>query len=137
MDEVELELARRRQPISFGLFEQQPVTRTTDPETSHKAERQHAPKRETQAIKILRAYAYFGPMTDEQAAERAKIVGGWKRCADLRNAGLIAPTDRTAQTSMGAEARVCAITPKGEAILEAREPMRGNPQPARLGRSAI
>ena len=137
MDETELEMLRRRQPITFGLFETQPATRTSDPETSHKAEVKNAPKRETQAVKILRAYAYHGPMTDERAAQVSGIVGGWKRCADLRNAGLIAPTSRTAQTSMGAEARVCAITTKGEAILEARDPMAGVPQPARLGRSAI
>jgi hypothetical protein len=113
-------------------LEDEPHARTTDPSTSHAADRANRPKRESQAIKLLRAYAEWGEMTDEEAALKAGIVGGWKRCSDLRNWKAIVPTGDLRQTSMGVQAQVCGITQLGREMLDQRVP-----QPARLGRSNV
>lgn len=120
-DETELSIQRRYAAIG-GLWSivdavtaKLPAARTTDPETSHLAARQNAPRRTSQAVRILRAYLE-GPQTDEQAATRAQVPGGWKRCSDLRRLGYIEPTGETAFTSYGAAANVCRITDLGREI---------------------
>lgn len=113
-------------------LEDEPHARATDPATSHAADKANRPKRESQAVKLLRAYAEWGPMTDEEAARKAGIVGGWKRCSDLRNAKAIVATGDLRQTSMGVQAQVCAITEMGRGMLDRRVP-----QPARLGRANV
>jgi hypothetical protein len=113
-------------------LEDEPHARATDPSTSHAADRANRPKRESQAVKLLRAYAEWGAMTDEEAARKAGIVGGWKRCSDLRNAKAIVATGELRQTSMGVQAQVCVITGLGREMLDAPVP-----QPARLGRANV
>ena len=113
-------------------LEDEPHARATDPATSHGADHANRPKRESQAVKLLRANAEWGPMTDEEAARKAGIVGGWKRCSDLRNAKAIVATGDLRQTSMGVAAQVCAITELGRETLGQRVP-----QPARLGRAEL
>ena len=113
-------------------LDERPHARTADPATSHAADHANRPKRETQAVKLLRAYAEWGAMTDEEAARKAGIVGGWKRCSDLRNSKAIVPTGDLRQTSMGVQAQVCAITEMGRGMLDRRVP-----QPARLGRANV
>lgn len=120
-DETELYLQRRNAAIG-GLWSivdavtsRLPAARTTDPETSHQAAKQNAPRRATHAMRILRAYLE-GPQTDEQAAIWAQIPGGWKRCSDLRRLGYIVPTGETALTSYGASANICRITDLGREI---------------------
>ena len=89
MDETELYNQRKNAAIGglWAIVETMTAklghARTTDPETSHKAAAKNAPRRTSQAIRILRAYL-DGPQTDEQASTIAGIPGGWKRCSDLR-----------------------------------------------------
>ena len=95
--------------------------RHSDPETSHAAAKM--PFRRNSQRHVLLA-AYWGArsgLTDEEAAVAAEIYKGcpWKRCSELREMGMIAPTGRTRASSMGAEQRVCAITAKGLETLSA------------------
>lgn len=122
-DETELHIQRRRSAIG-GLWSiidavaaGLPHARKTDPETSHAAAEANRPRRGTQASVILSQYA-GADLTDEEAAVRANIPGGWKRCSDLRRSGLIASTGRTRKTSAGVEAMVCTLTTKGRALLQ-------------------
>lgn len=117
MDDTELWLARRQRDESpdWGLFA--PAARTSDPETSKKAEAQVRPRRGSQAMRLLQVYAELGPLTDEVATQKAGLVNGWKRCSDLRNAGYIKPTGQLSTSSMGAQVQVCAITDLGRSRL--------------------
>lgn len=117
-DDTELWLARRKrdeQP-DWGLFA--PAARTSDPETSHNAARHVQPRRGSQAMRLLQAYADWGSMSDEMATRKAGLVNGWKRCSDLRNAGYIKPTGELVTSSMGAQVQVCGITDLGMSRLK-------------------
>jgi len=77
--------------MSIDLFT--PIARATDAETSHDGAARIEPKRGTQASQILamlRAYGDKG-LTDAEVEQYTLIRGAWKRCSDLRNAGLIRP----------------------------------------------
>lgn len=93
-----------------------PVARGTDPWTSKFAASMIDAKRPTQMLMVLRAFSE-GDLTDEQAAEVTGIKGGWKRCADLRNAGLIEPTGRTLIGHAGMPVMVSRITESGHHVL--------------------
>ena len=136
MDEVELEMARRRQPISFGLFEVQPKARESDPATSHNAADAILPRSGTAKARLLEAhYVHPEGLTDREAAEWAGLNLRSEyatRCSELVRSGLLRDTDETRQDpDTKADRMVRRITAKGEQLM-AREP-----QPARLGRSAI
>jgi hypothetical protein len=77
------------QPSLFGGLTP-PVSRTTDPDTSHAAEAQlDKTGRQTMQRKLL---AVIDKRTSEEATSVAgysKADGAWKRVSDLRNAGLI------------------------------------------------
>ena len=136
MDEVELEMARRRQPITFGLFEVQPKARASDPATSHNAADAILPRSGTAKARLLEAhYVHPEGLTDREAAEWAGLNLRSEyatRCSELVRSGLLCDTDETRQDpDTKADRMVRRITAKGEQLM-AREP-----QPARLGRSAI
>lgn len=90
------------------------VARTTDPVTSHQAAGAIEDARPSQAMRLLRTYVYAS-QTDEEAAREAGLLhtGYWKRCADLRNLGLIEPQGATRQASSGMQQQVCTITKAG------------------------
>jgi hypothetical protein len=95
-----------------------PVSRTTDPSTSHMAERMIRAKRPSQMLRILREYM-TSDMSDEQAAVAigsTHHVSG-RRCADLRNAGLIEDTGRRIMSSANTPVMVCRITDEGRRII--------------------
>ena len=100
------------QKIIFDL----PLFRSSDPETS----RQISPMRVGSHRAILLAIyndAVLG-LTDEEAALRAlaqghEIKGYWKRCSDLRTAGLIHDLGIRRTLSTGSQGIVCAITQAG------------------------
>ena len=100
------------QKIIFDL----PLFRSTDPETS----RQVTPMKVGSHRAILLAIyadATLG-LTDEEAASRAsaqghEIKGYWKRCSDLRTAGLIHDLGIRRTLSSGSQGMVCAITQLG------------------------
>ena len=93
-----------------------PLFRSTDPETS----RQISPMRVGSHRAILLtiyADAVLG-LTDEEAALRATVQGHtingyWKRCSDLRTAGLIHDLGIRRTLSTGSQGIVCAITQTG------------------------
>ena len=89
-------------------FDDLPLFRATDPDTSRNA----IPRRGSQAMSILGLYLR-GDLTDEQAVEVSGLVGGWKRCSDLRRLGFIRDTGDRRTTQGGCKAMVCAITPAG------------------------
>ncbi len=98
-----------------------PLFRSTDPETS----RQVSPMKVGSHRAILLAIyndAILG-LTDEEAGARAiaqghEIRGYWKRCSDLRTAGLIHDLGLTRTLSSGSQGIVCAITQQGMDIVK-------------------
>jgi hypothetical protein len=93
-----------------------PLFRSSDPDTS----RQVSPMRTGSHRAILLAIyadATLG-LTDEEAATRAlaqghEIRGYWKRCSDLRTAGLIHDLGIRRALSSGSQGIVCCITQAG------------------------
>ena len=93
-----------------------PLFRSTDPETS----RQVSPMKVGSHRAILLAIyndAILG-LTDEEAGARAtaqghEIKGYWKRCSDLRTAGLIQDLGIRRALSSGSQGIVCGITQTG------------------------
>ena len=93
-----------------------PLFRSSDPETS----RQVNPMRVGSHRAILLAIyadATLG-LTDEEASTRAlsqghEIRGYWKRCSDLRTAGLIQDLGIRRGLSTGSQGIVCCITQLG------------------------
>jgi hypothetical protein len=82
---------------------------------------------DSQRGRLLLAYANAAPagLTDSEAAQHAEFATweqGWKRCSELRNAGLItALRDEDGDVLMrrgsrGFLATVCVITPEGQAV---------------------
>ena len=99
----------------MSKFDDLPLFRATDPDTSANGARHITPKRGSQAMRILAVYAehpIYG-LTDEAAAAWAGITHGWKRCADLRRLGFIQATGETRATVAGVQAMVCRITEQG------------------------
>jgi|GEM_PF-6516139 len=105
------------------------MARASDPETSHTAARDVLVRAGTQRYELLKAYRLShaaiaqGGLTDEQAGDWTRISLNrrscyWRRCSDLRQGGYIADTGRTQLGSAGSRMRLCAITPKGLALLE-------------------
>ncbi len=97
-----------------------PLFRTTDPVTS----RQASPVRVgTHRAILLEQYATATlGLTDEEAGASASLAGHeirgyWKRCSDLRTAGLIQDLGITRTVSSGSQAIVCGITQTGLAQL--------------------
>ena len=71
---------------------------------------------------ILRQYLH-GDLIDNEAATRAGVVGGHKRCAELRQSNLIAPTgERRAKDGGRVQCIVCAITTEGLKVLAQLDP---------------
>ena len=99
----------------MSTFDDLPLFRATDPDTSANGARHITPKRGSQAMRILAVYAehpIYG-LTDEAAAAWAGITHGWKRCADLRRLGFIQSIGETRATVAGVQAMVCRITQQG------------------------
>lgn len=95
--------------------------RTADPSTSHRAAARTF-GRKTQMAQLLVQYRGNADrgglgLIDEEAADLAAIRGGWKRCSDLRNAGMIAPTGAERKSSSGSDSQVCLITDLGRRTL--------------------
>jgi len=112
--------ARDGERIGSYLFPDQ--ARTSDPSTSKSAARKSTNQMrwDSQAMKLLRSWNVYGWLTDEEAAGDANLqhVGYWKRCSDLRNAGLIemTPTTRMSKRT-GEEQHVSRITHLGRHVV--------------------
>jgi hypothetical protein len=101
-------------------FNDLPLFRATDPDTSAAGAKHVKPRQGSQMMRLLAVYARYpqGGLTDERAAHFAGINHGWKRCADLRRMGWILDTGKRLETSTGALAMVCVITPVGLELLK-------------------
>ena len=95
--------------------------RETDPGTSKAAARAMQP--EALRTRLLRTYntrlaGFKGGLTDDEAGYQANVRSGWwKRCSDLRKAGLIVDTGLRRSSDSGHPQMVCAITDEGRAAL--------------------
>lgn len=98
------------------------MSRTSDPATSKSAARAVKMRAGSQKMLLLREYAEVGAvgLIDESAARRARLdhTGYWKRCSELRSAGLIERTGVTRTAHTGMEQEVCVITNLGREALE-------------------
>lgn len=112
--------------------------RSSDPVTSKRAAHSAKLRAGTHKHRLLVAYSRAAVgFTDEEAAVRADLlsVGYWKRCSDLRNAGLIEPVKHanggivTRLTDNGDHVMVCSITDLGLATLTAmKDPNETEPE---------
>lgn len=112
--------------MTLDQYDPKAHARSSDPVTSKAAARSSAMRASSHKARLLRAYpAAAVGFTDEEAAIRADLlsVGYWKRCSDLRNAGLIEPVPHsnggflTRRTDNGDAVMVCRITDLGLATL--------------------
>jgi hypothetical protein len=96
-------------------FNDLPLFRNTDPDTSRAGAEHVKPRQGSQMMRLLAVYARYpkSGLTDERASHFASLPHGWKRCADLRRNGFIVDTGQRLETSNGAMAMVCVITPEG------------------------
>lgn len=100
-------------------FDDLPLFRNTDPQTSRDGATQVAPRRGSQMARLLAEYSLASlGLTDDQAGDRAGLTNGyWKRCADLRRLGYIIDTGTTRLSNQGCLAMVCVITDLGTQAL--------------------
>jgi hypothetical protein len=104
-------------------------SRSTDPETSHRAAAAIEVKAGTHRAKLLQAFSqiavygrYDGTATDEEAASLADLLHAEyaKRCSELREAGMIEQLPGVVRKGRaGVDRLVCQITPKGVAVVKA------------------
>lgn len=101
-------------------------TRRDDHATSRAGAQSVAFRAGTQKAALLRAYEDVDQvgMTDEDAATRAGLSIRscyWKRCGELRAAGLIEETGETSPGEAGVPRIVCRITTLGLRVLRDAE----------------
>lgn len=105
----------RGAPMTAGYeqLELGPIARDDDPDTSHESAARLTSRTRVMR-KLLAVYvAAELPLTDELAAARAGVEGGWKRCSDLRNAGLIERVEGDGLSSAGRRVMRCQATYAG------------------------
>ena len=116
-------LVEKLQAIANG--EKVKNARNTDPTTSKQGAISSTVRAGSQKELLLREYnsnRMFG-LTDEEAGKASGLAYKnkccyWKRCSELREAGLIAPNHETRLSSANEQQMVCIITQKGLDALE-------------------
>lgn len=103
-------------------FDDLPLFREADPDTSASGAKAVKYRRGSQAMKLLAMYEY-ADLTDEQAGVLSGLAsdarcGFWKRCSDLRRLELISDSGERRMTLSGTPAMVCFITPAGREALK-------------------
>jgi len=109
------------------LLNDLPLFRSVDPDTSREGAKDVRPRQGSQMALLLSAYAQhriFG-LTDEQAGQESGLASRprccyWKRCSDLRNAGLIEDTGDRKEGSSGSLMMISRITAKGWEVYNAQ-----------------
>jgi hypothetical protein len=99
--------------------------RNSDPTTSKQGAVSSAFRAGSQKDLLLREYRshlIFG-LTDEEAGKASGLAYKnkccyWKRCSELREAGLIRANGETRLSTASEQQMVCVITPKGIELLE-------------------
>jgi hypothetical protein len=129
-----------RPPIQFAFehksyWEDPPMLKNWWPDqpTSIAGAKDVKPRAGSQCFKLLRIYGQSYPgisdYNDFEAARAAGLLKScyWKRCGELRDKGLIEvvynedASELTRMGDMGSLRKVCAITPKGKALLAEME----------------
>ena len=102
------------------LLNDLPLFRSVDPDTSREGAKDVRPRQGSQMALLLSAYANHRilGMTDEEAGQESGLAARvrccyWKRCSDLRNAGLIEDTGDRKEGSSGSLMMISRITAKG------------------------
>jgi len=118
-------MARMKDVLVDLNLDDLPLFRNTDPDTSKAGAMKVQPRKGSQQMLLLQAFGErrLG-LTDEEAGVHTLLAfkpkcGYWKRCSELRHAGLIADTGVRRNSSAGSPMMVCAITPEGLQLLEA------------------
>ena len=98
-------------------------TRTGDYATSRAGAKAVQPRAGSQKARLLRAFASGGPdgLPDDEAAFRAGLPATscyWKRCGELRAAGLITYTGGSKPGRAGVERMLSVITVYGRETLK-------------------
>lgn len=96
-----------------------PRTRTGDYETSNEGAVKVATRAGAQKLELLKSFDVLGDLTDEEAAISAGLPHTcyWKRCGELRAAGLIEFTGDTRVGVAGVRRRVSVITERGRSAV--------------------
>lgn len=87
--------------------------RAGDPDTSHAAARSVRLRSGTQKARLLLAYLHHGLLTDADAGRIVGLREAHKRCADLRNDGLVQRTDTVRDEDTGEQVMRCGLTQEG------------------------
>jgi hypothetical protein len=97
-----------------------PRTRTGDYETSNEGAIKVATRAGAQKLLLLTFFCQFGDCTDEEAAAGVGLLNScyWKRCGELRAAGLIEFTGETRIGAAGVRRRVSVITERGRSVVQ-------------------
>lgn len=107
--------------IRFSDWLPVPQHRQKDPDTSKAGAKSVSLRAGTQMARLAIAYRNHGDMTDDEAGEvsglRAEGAGYWKRCSDLRKAGIVEPTGDTREGRSGEQQRVCRLTAFGSILV--------------------
>ncbi len=99
--------------IDWDQNHQRIAARATDPSTSKEAATKFGAARGSQRFKLLAAFCLSEQaLSDEEAASRAGLTTGHKRCAELRKAGLIEVVGKKPGPS-GCQVRTCQPTSQG------------------------
>lgn len=96
-------------------------THRDDPITSKQAAASLPIKKGKERYRLLVAFSLYGAMTDQEAGEKAQVLGEYddrRHCSLLRKYKLIERTGETRPTKRGNPAMVCRITDKGLEIVE-------------------
>lgn len=106
------------EPLPFTCWLPEPRARQSDPATSTQAAKAVSLRAGSQATRIAIAYRDNGDLTDDEAGRIAGLghTGYWKRCSDLRAAGIIEPTGETRPGRSGERQRVCRLTVLGRTL---------------------
>lgn len=110
-----------------------PLARATDPETSQRGAADVRIRSLSQKHRLLGEYLAAGNdgLTDDQAGRYSGLsdnprCGYWKRCSELRAAGLIERTGRVGKSDTGNDADICCITMAGIAACLAADDRSGD-----------
>ena len=110
---------KTKKGATMNTYTDLPLFRATDPDTSREAGKRLEPRRGSQQAQLLQAYAdkRLG-LTDEEAGDWTGLSANrkccyWKRCSELRHAGLIEDCGVRRDSSAGSPQMVCVITLAG------------------------
>lgn len=110
-------------PTQAGYgFSFPPLSKPTDPPTSHLAARRARTRSVPQRVLLLRQYELHGPMTAWEAGQASGLASRpgcayWRRVGELLLDNYLSDTGDSRRMPTGEMQRVCGITDAGRALL--------------------